>query len=211
MRISFVIAITLVIGFQSCTSFTPENEVKKTYTNYVRAVSSLKGEEVIPLIDSASIAHFETIRDLALNADSSSVYRLNLMDQIDVLCLRANYTRSELEELSGQDIVVQNVEQMNPMHVNPSLLKIERVVISGDDAAAQVSYDQTAFTGAGVYFSKENGVWKVDLKSLRQLWNKIAVVVLKSQGMNTEQFVSTFFDKALGREFDAKYWHPIAD
>ncbi len=164
--ISVVIATTAGCGgAHSYPSLNPAQAVTTSYAKYAKAVSVKDGETSADLMTNSSIAYYDHIRDLALDASRTTLAKQTLIDQLTVLTMRGTINAALLRSASGHDLVKESVQDGLIGNGSLPIEGLQQVEVEGDKASAEL-----VLTGSTseypVGFQRESGVWKFDVTSL---------------------------------------------
>ena len=202
---SFLLCVMLVCT-PACDDFSAEAQaVRDCWKNYIQYTNDLDGEKAVELLSAASIARYENIKKLALDADASQVKVLSNVDQYELLSMRAGLTRSQLMKMDARAYIVYAVNEgwwtMEDAAVELGAIKIRKDVASAKivDAVADVKLE----------FVRENGQWKLDEPASDRYFNDYLARLATRNNLSQTDLVVRLIDLEFGPQKESKLFSPM--
>ena len=184
-----------------------EDQIRKSFLGYKDAILRQQGEAAVNFVNRATIDYYTRMKELALTGAEPDVRKLTTLDKLMVLSLRHRLSLEELRFKTPEQILAHGVDQgwIGKESVTDS--EIGKIEIKGDDASGE--YLKGGRAAPMKYrFTKEDGVWKMDLTALFDAGNQAIAMVLKSEGLEEDDFLLGVLGSVSGREVPDSIWQP---
>ena len=162
----------VLLGILSLLSATGQSDLERDEVEIValasRWASAVAGRDpgLVDLLTASSVAHYEGLRNVAFRGDVSALDALGPTDQLQALFLRLTIHPSQLQRMTGREILMQAVRE----HLIGQALRrtddLREVIVKGDEATGRLykfGRDDRPDRGQQ-YFVRESGEWRVDLR-----------------------------------------------
>ncbi|MCO5190777.1 MAG: hypothetical protein M9918_21640, partial [Anaerolineae bacterium] len=173
------------------------------WTTYQDAVKAYDGVKAVSLVSSDSLAYYDDLVDLALNADRDTLAAESFFIVSQVLGLRLEWTRTQLEETDGATIFTWYTAESEtyPLEINIEQLEFNvvnfnRFRFTSDDLAMQLD------------IVREDDEWKVDLTGLIDAVTQFFEIEMISAGLTSDSFLELI---AEGTTSDLLKYLPVLD
>lgn len=148
----------------SCSRPVPD-QVTSLYQSYTNSVAAGRGYDAAKKVSDATLAEFETLRDLALDG-GRGMTSIGIYDEVSVYYLRGQFDVVALEKLNGRDIM--NILVKANLVGEPGFESYTLGNIRFNDTEARASlFNSEGQTPLEMSFSNESGGWKIDPVSFR--------------------------------------------
>ncbi|MCO5194201.1 MAG: hypothetical protein M9930_13065 [Anaerolineae bacterium] len=183
------------------TSTTPtiaelESLLKDTVSAYMAAINAQNGETVASLISEDTLAHYEYLRQLALEASASDFTDEPIVNILQVLTLRLNHTRTELESLEPKDVLI-SIVQSDVQTIETFAVDVDRLLlhlIRSDSGFVQLETDDPETPIVHLFgFGEVNGEWKLFLSDAIEQASEVTDAAYAEQGMTAELLVEAIY------------------
>lgn len=158
--ISFLFLIVVSVTAQ----VTDEDLIRKCFESYSNALVNQKGEDAANFIDSRTIQYYNSIGEMARDADSVKVQSLPILDKIMVLLVRHRVTKEDVLSFDGKALFIYAINHGMIDKSSVGQLKLGTITTEKDSAKAQLIFQGTEYPQS-LNFYKEQGQWKYDLTS----------------------------------------------
>lgn len=140
--------------------------VQQSWDKWVAASIAKDGPNAVALMNSDTISYYESVRTHALESDASTVKTLPLLQRMLVLTTRINVDPAYLQTLNGSQLLMVGMADgwMNSAG-DPTKLTLGNIRVDGEVARGDLSMAGNP-AQLPIRFTKEDGVWKVDLSPL---------------------------------------------
>ena len=214
LRIWIVIAViplSVIVGCEGSDSkdHHEEKAVQNTMDAWINAVVT-KDERVLEsVVSQHDIARYGVLRDLAMYSDYEEIAEYPLMEQIQVLLLRALVDADELCRMSSVEVLGLAVREQfiaTELRIGDEL---QDIVIDGDSAHGRLylvgnqepdRYQQ--------YFVLEDDGWRIDLRSELERLNGGLDQFRKKQGLTREEAAFMLLELRLLRKVTPQDFKP---
>lgn len=199
----------LILFLTSCFDRKQEQrELIKTWKAYRLAFSNNIGKECSKYIDSESIKYYEYILTLVRTADSATVERLRMDQQLAILLARHTMLPSQIAVLNGKTFFESLVQQDEGGGLNETT-SFEFLSVNPTHAEAQI-IDTNGERGLKVIFNKENKIWKLNVPFISGQISKTAwEQVVKESGKTKHEFIYAVLELSNHQKPTNKVWHPL--
>lgn len=167
----------------------PQNateEVKASFQRYTEALLKGDGETAWSLVDSGTQRFYSQMPGDAVSMRRDQLQRLDYAQKMQVLRLRAEFRKQQLESLSGRDVFVLAITNgwISKSAVQ-SVTTLQRVSVNGRYAVGYIPQDPKA----PFYFIYEDAQWKLSLWKLFEFANAITKQMKEESGLPDEEFL----------------------
>lgn len=187
-------------------SASSDDDVRAAWTAYRDAIVAKDGEEAVKHLSPGTIAYYDRMRNLALDASEADLQRERLVDQVAVLGLRARIDVGLLRTGDARDIVVDAVDQ-GLIGDEVSRLDIGVVEATGDAASATVRQGETELP-TRLSFRRVDRRWRVDLEPLLGT-AETALQAAARGSASPKELVERLLARRVGPERAAQAWTPV--
>lgn len=195
-----------ILTFSVFGQVSDEELVRKSFDNYSKSLLDNNEEDVIKFVDSRTIKYYSDILDLVINADSTKVEALSLIDKMMVLTIRHRVSKENILSFNGEKLLIYAIKNGMIDKSGAANISIGKVSIDNDFAKGQlISYGQES--PYFLHFYKE-GQWKFDLTSTFP----IAIPVLQKMADElggSNKFIFAALKQLTGKSPSHDIWDPI--
>ena len=190
-----------------------EAEVRRVFQAYKDALLEGDGETAAGLVDSGTLAYFESIQSLALAGSEEEVRARPFVDRLLVVTMRHELDRDMLATMDLEDLLRHAIAAGWIGKASIRQLDIGEVEISGDEATG------LALTGGApppsqdgeidplrYSFIREDGVWKFRFGSLVASLNRVITQFAQQMGANEDDLIFTLVQAISGRQVLPDIW-----
>ena len=203
------LAFTLVFLLPSTVAAQDEaTAVKETFYGYKMAILQGDGEVAAALVTESTHDLYRQFADGALTLDKTGLDELHVMERLTILQLRHEMTRAQLESMSGGQIVAYAVDNGWIGKDSATRLQIGDFTIDGDTASAAILGNDGTATPLRMKFTREDGLWRLDLAEMMVLTRVVVVQAIRQTGMSEDEFILFALEAASGRKPGPEIWSP---
>ncbi len=166
-------------------SQTEKDKVLKDFNAFKKNYSDRNAEETVKYFSKSSIELYDKMLKVALgkeNLDGDA-----FLESFIVLSINSNFTASEIEKLSGKDIIVWSINERLDSFENFNVLPILDIYQKDGYSFVKLGYETD---NIDFRLSYEEGLWKVDLPYILSL---------------VGQAVKTMFDGSSSETYPSDY------
>lgn len=186
-----------------------EKEIRKMYEDYDKAVTLKNAEKALEYVTESSVGYFDFALMLAQNASREDLSRLGIMEKIEVLRIRQEYTAEQIAQETGRNLLAKHIEAGLTVREHLPVEDLGAIKVDGELATAEILADGKA-SGYLLQFQREDGVWKVDLVSLFSMSGSLLDMMLAAQSMTHDQYLQRLIPMTTGRQLKESDWQPVA-
>jgi hypothetical protein len=186
-----------------------ETAIRACFAAYKAAILEGDGEAAAVEVDAATIAYYEKMLELSLDASAEETKRLPLMDRMTVLIVRARVEPELLRTVDGRELFVHAVK--SGMVGKSSVIHNElgEVKVSGAHATGEhVSAGQK--TRIRWRFHREEGAWRMDILSIFPAATLAFQKTIADSGMTENEFIFRVIAMTGGTEPTDDIWQPVS-
>ena len=194
----------------ACNGPEPADEVaavRACYTEYFTALREGDGQGAAQLVDSRTVAYYDSMLVLAREADSLRVAQLPLMDRITVLGMRLRGTPQVLGSMNGRGALAFAIDQGMMGSMGIEGLDLGTIGVDGDVAQAPLTMHGFP-TPASFMFHREDGRWHIDITSLFGLSRVALDHLATSRGAAAEALLMELVTGDATAQLPGSVWHP---
>lgn len=185
-----------------------QKEIINTWKAYRIAFSNNMGKECSKYIDSESIRYYDYLLTLVRTADSETVERLRLDQQLAILQARHTMPPSQIALLNGKTFFESLVQQDEGGGSNETP-SFEFLSLTPTHAEAEI-LDSNGKRGLKLIFNKENKIWKLNVPYISgQISKSSYEQMIKESGKTEHEFIYTILELANHKKPSNKVWHPL--
>lgn len=198
----------LVLFLSSCFDRKHEQkEIVNTWKAYRVAFSNNMGKECSRYIDSESVKYYDYLLTLVKTADSATVERLRMDQQLAVLQARHTMLPSQIALLNGKTFFESLVQQGEGGGSN-EMPDFEFLSVTPTHAEAQI-VDSNGKRGLKIVFNKEDKIWKLNVPYIsgqisKSSWEQL----MKESGKTEHEFIYTILELTNHKKPSDNVWHP---
>lgn len=183
--------------------------VDKAFEAYRTAILASDGAAALDAVDATTVAYYQEMLSLALEADSATVARRPMLDQLMVLAMRVRVPVDSLRAMDGASAFVYGVDQGWIGRESVQRLDLGGVMVTGDRATASVRSGETAVSKLRFGFVREAGRWRFDLTSFLGAMSSMLAILAEEQGMTEAVLLSTLLEAAIEAPVPSDAWMPV--
>lgn len=166
---------------------TDQAAIQKTFSQYKEALLKGDGVEAAKLVDSRTIAIYDEAVANALKMPRQNLARLDFFSKFIILRLRHEFSKSQLEKMTGRELFIIGVEKGWISKSTVSNIK-QLAKIKVDLYKASASFPQAPDIPVLVFLN-ESGQWKLALWQLYELINISMKDEIAKSGLTEDQFI----------------------
>jgi hypothetical protein len=182
--------------------------IRAVFEKYRSDLLNDRGTEAANEVDSRTINYYSNLLELTVNADSSKIETLSIMDKMSVLMMRLKIPKEELLSLSGKDLFIYSVDHGMVGKSGIAKNSIGQITVSDNFASAPLGM-KGAPSEVRFEFHKENGSWKIDLTSIFPLADMVFNKLINDSGKSENEFLIPLVEAATGKRMTPGIWMPL--
>lgn len=182
--------------------------IRAVFEKYRSDLLNDRGAEAVNEVDSRTINYYSNLLELTVNADSSKIETLSIMDKMSVLMMRLKIPKEELLSFSGRDLFVYSVDHGMVGKSGIAKNSIGQITVSDNFASAPLGM-KGAPSEVRFEFHKENGSWKIDLTSIFPLADMVFNKLINDSGKSENEFLIPLVEAATGKRMTPEIWMPL--
>ncbi len=215
--LAFVFAVFVVSGCQEeekkkgvSEIMNPDFLVKDCYSNYKQGLLKSDGKLAIANINKSGIEYYDILMDYVMEADSSTIASMPLIDKLMILSLRWRSNPNDLIKLreSGMNLFEYGVNNGFIGQEAVSNSTLGKITFNEDVATARV-FNNGQEIPMQFKFIKENGKWKFDVKYVMMHTGYGLQQFVVESGMTEEEYILDLLSKMSAKPMSNEMWHPI--
>jgi hypothetical protein len=187
---------------------TPVDDVKQSFQTYKTAIIDADGEAAAEVVTEASHDYFRKLADQALTLDWAGLHAIHLGDRVYSMLLRHTLERSQLESMSGEELVSYAVDEGWIGRENATQLQLGNYEVEGETASGTIMRPDGGATSFKMQFVKEDGRWLLDLVALMNLTRAAFDFTIQQSGLSEDDFVIRMLEAGTGRKPGPEIWSP---
>ena len=184
------------------------DDVKQSFLAYKTAIIAADGEAAAEVVTEGSHDYFRKLADQALTLDREGLHDINLGDRVYSMLLRHSLDRSQLESMSGEDVVSYAVDEGWIGRENAGQLQLGNYEVEGETASGTILRPDGGATTFKMEFVKEDGRWLLDLVALMNLTRAAFDFAVQQSGLSEDEFVVLMLEAGTGRKPGPDIWSP---
>jgi hypothetical protein len=206
-----IILFFAVVFLQSCQFSEKDNEqIRKCFADYKKAIITHQGKLGIECVDSKSIDYYAVTLRKVIEFDSLQIENQPPIDKYTILQIRQSVPYDSILQMDGKNLLIYLIDHAKAGNGNISEYEIGNIQIDHDTATVEkiIKGKATQF----VYkFYKENNGWKLSTFSPREhkLYNLgIKYSIIRSK-LPEDQFILNYIDTTSKTKLKDNIWHPL--
>lgn len=205
----YIIALALIPIFMfGCSESGPESteaeSVRTGFEAYRTAMMDGNASVVLDWVDANTLAYYEMILDRVVNADSATVREMDLLDKMMVLQIRQKIPADTVRDMTPRTLFVYTIRHGLVGEANLKQMSLGDIEADSLTATGQLVVDDKP-TSLKFRFSKEYGVWKIDLTSLFPQSQASLKRIMERNGWDEDRLIEFQLDGDLR----SGLWEPI--
>ncbi len=188
----------------------PQFLVKNCYKNYKQGLLKGNGKLAIANINKAGMEYYDIIMDYVLEADSTTVTAMPLIDKLMILSLRWRSNPNDLIKLkeSGINLFEYGVNMGFIGQEAISNSELGSITFKDNIATARVINNGREIP-MQFKFVKEEGKWKFDVKYVMMQTGYGLQQFIGQSGMSEEEYMMDLLSKMSSKPLSNDVWKPI--
>lgn len=178
--------------------------VQSVFDKYRAEAGAQNGVAVPALISPDTIAHYDTVVNLARTAGPDEIAKAGMMDRLMIARMRVE-TPPDFDSMNGTDLLVYGIDEGM---IDADALEgnsIGEVRVDGDRAYAPMLVDGEP-AGADWEFVRTDSGWTFDLAAGFPLINEALTQVAADGDMTEDEFIFSVVEMVTGTPVDASVW-----
>lgn len=200
-----IAALLLLLPLSAAAS--PE-AVERAFQDYKAAILGSDGTTASELVTQASRDLYRRYADEALTLDRPELGRLHVADRITVMMLRHSLGRTDLENMSGGEIVAYAVNHGWIGKEGAANLRLGNYEVDGDYAAGTVLGPDGQPSPFKMQFQREEGAWRLDLVEMLNMSRMVIGYSIEQTGLSEDDFIMLMLEFSSGRKPGPEIWSP---
>ena len=204
LALSTVLIFALSAGAADAPSDT--RAIQTVFSQYKAALLEGDGSKAADIVSARTIAFYDGIAAHALKTPRAKLADLDFISKFMVLRIRLEFTRSQIEQMTGRELLATGVEKgwiSKSTVANIERLVNVKVVASEASASLPVAPEIAAFR-----FLRESGKWKLDLVATFALANAAMMQEVTKSGMTEDQFILRVLSALSSKEVNERIFSP---
>ena len=185
-----------------------EKAVKACFDTYKAAIIEGRGGDAAEVSSQKTINYYQTLLDVILNGDSTTVAGQGIMEKITIFSIRHAVPKSQIENLDGKAFLEYAINRGLVGKESIQQLEIGTPSIAPDKATAPVMNNGMAMP-ISFDFYKEADAWKIDITSIIPATGKALQQMIDQSGMSEETVLFQILKSQTGEATDKSVWHPM--
>lgn len=182
--------------------------IRDCFTGYKTAILNDQGEEAVRYVDSRTIRYYTQMLSLTRTADSATIAGLSFLDKLMVLSVRHRTTKTELEPMDGEDLLVYAINHGMVGKNGVVQNDIGTVTIDESFATGQLVHKGQP-TPLKFHFYKEQEQWKLNLTALFPMAETAMQKMLSESGKPEHEYLLALLEMSTGKKPAPSIWQPI--
>ncbi|MEM9064221.1 MAG: hypothetical protein AAGB51_01890 [Planctomycetota bacterium] len=182
--------------------------VQATFERYEAAVRDQDGVGAVSCIAAPTLAYYQRVVDLAIDAEPEELRGLDVGIQIDVLKLRGRTSPELIRRLDGERLIGLSVQQGWISMNMPEGISLGTPILDGDRAAVPL-FLNGASVGASMEFRLEDGVWKINIASNFDIVEMLHRDAATQAGMPIDVYARIQVEYILRRQVPDSMYEPV--
>ncbi len=162
--ICFYMPLSVIAGSE-------RDSIQNTFKIYKKALKIKNGFQAVSLVSTGTIEYYEDLRKNLLNAKAIEVKRLPITKKVAILSLRLRISASELRQMNGKKLFIHSVSKGWVSKDSIKNVELGDIKVNGNAARANI-VSKGRKRKFQFPFSKEKGVWKLDLATMMNRMEK---------------------------------------
>jgi hypothetical protein len=182
--------------------------VKKTFSNYKKSILEGNGAEAVKWVDSKTISYYDSILNLSIYGDSTTIQNLDIISKLTVLTLRHRIPVEEVLTMKGREFFIYSIDKGMIGKNSVKTIEIGEVKLEGNFAEGQMVANGQE---SPIYFqfNKEDGIWKLDITSVFAVSNEGLKKMIAGDGNTENEFVFKTLEILTGKPVMNTIWSPL--
>ncbi|MEO3430093.1 hypothetical protein AAFN88_14630 [Pelagibius sp. CAU 1746] len=186
----------------------PLDDVKESFLAYKVAILEADGEAAASVVTQNSRDYFRNLANHALTLDRAGLHEIHLTDRLYAMLLRHNLDRTQLQQMSGDQIVSYAVDHGWIGRSGASQLRLGHYQIEGDRASGTILRPDGLKSAFKMEFVREGGKWLLDLVALMDLTRTAFEYSVQQSGLGEDEFVLLMLEQGTGVKPGPEIWDP---
>ena len=200
--------LLLVLCLAAPPAAEPVDDVKESFLTYKTAILEADGAAAAKVVTQNSRAYFRSLAEQALTLDRAGLHEIHLTDRLYAMLLRHNLDRTQLQQMSGGQVVSYAVDHGWIGRNGVSQLRLGHYEVEGDHASGTILRPDGLKSSFKMEFVKEGGRWLLDLVALMDLTRTAFEFAVQQSGLSEDEFVFLMLEQGTGRKPGPEIWNP---
>ena len=175
--------------------------VRKVFDEYKTALLEGNGSAAADVVSTATIKYYGEMLEHVLHTPREKLGELDFLSKFIVLRVRHEFTKSEIEKLTGRELFVIGVNKGWIAKATVAEIELIEIKVGEKDASGFIA---VAPEIPVFHFRKESGVWKLNLLASFELGNRAIKEQISGSGMTEEQFILRTIEMVSPRKVDER-------
>jgi len=211
IKLTVVLYTALVLG--ATTGMGQSNqkaveEVRQCFNGYKQSIMDQTGTEAVKYIDLNILTYYSDMLSKIKHANQQEIDSMSMFDKLMIITVRHNSTSEDLNNFTPEALFVKAVNEAWVGKETIANMTIGEVEIEKKQAKG---YLLSSGQSIPFYFmfSKKDGRWKVDLKSVTPIINFFLEHMARQSGISQNELLIQLVEILSGRAVNSNIWDPI--
>ena len=186
----------------------PLDDVKESFLTYKTAILEADGAAAAKVVTQNSRDYFRGLAEQALTLDRDGLHHIHITDRLYAMLLRHNLDRTQLQQMSGDEVVSYAVDHGWIGRNGASQLRLGHYEVEGDHASGTIMRPDGVKSSFKMEFVKEGGHWMLDLVALMKLTRAAFEYAVQQSGLSEDEFVLLMLEQGTGVKPGPEIWNP---
>jgi len=180
--------------------------VLSAFKAYQAALLRKDGPACARLVDSATLAYYQRMRDLALTGGAAEIKKLPMLDKVMIVRMRHQVPVAEIKQMDGGRMLGYGVSQ-GWIGDKGAQAVFGDIDVNGDVASGAFMIDGKP-TSTRMGLRNERGAWRINLLSVFPASNFLFKKLQKESGKPEDDFVLSLVGTLAGTPVPDTIWNP---
>jgi hypothetical protein len=206
-----ILLFFVLFYFSACNFSAGDNEqIKRCFANYKKAILSRQGKLGIECVDSKTINYYSQTLQKVIKYDSLQLETVSPIDKYIILKIRQNIPYDSIVRLDGKSLLANLINHGISGNLNISLYNIDDIQIEGDSASAEKVINGKRSPNRYKFY-KEGNSWKFSVfsQSEYELYNWGIKQSIQKSNLSEDEFILNYIKTTSQHKLKDNIWHPL--
>lgn len=181
---------------------TDTSAIEKAFLQYRDALLEDNGSKAAELVDAGTIKYYDEMLAHALNIPRQNLLQLDFTSKFMVLRIRHEFNKSQIEKMTGRELLVIGVERGWTSKSWVSKVKqLVNIKVELDKASASIPLAPNIPI---FHFLNESGQWKLNLLPILEMFNVAIKLQVTKSGLTEEEFIMRLLSTLSSKKVDER-------
>jgi hypothetical protein len=197
----------LTILILSCQS--PESKIQKTFLLYKDSILASSAENAVLYLDSDTVKYYDKLITDSLYVSKETLTKRPILNKFLILRLRLSFTKDELQKMDGNTLLKKAIELGWIGKDSVDNVELGNIHLLSDHSYKVEVNSNGMKTGDYLYFTKESGMYKLNLAKTISWTEKRILSTIKMIRQSESEYLDFMIKTISGRILEEKDWQPI--